>query len=97
MSKSQVYGEKEKENDSKSGSQVYGEKEKDSKSGPIIAEMRTEFRSWCLVFSCPGDERLKPVGLLIAQVHCLAESRTLQEAGALCSSAESSVVLLSLH
>lgn len=90
MSKSRVYGEKEKEKDSKSGSQVYGEKENDSKSGAIVAELRTEFRHSCSVFLCPGDEQLKQIRLLIARAHCLLESRTLQEA-------ESSVVLLSLH
>lgn len=29
---------------------LYGEKESDSKAGPIIAEMRTDFRPWCLHF-----------------------------------------------
>lgn len=61
---------------------LYGEKESDSKAGPIIAEMRTDFRPWCLVFSAPGKEELKQILLLMAQVHRHLESRTLQKAGA---------------
>lgn len=61
---------------------LYEEKESNSKAGPIIAEMRTDFRPWCLVFSAPGKEQLKQILLLIAQVHHHLESRILLKAGA---------------